>query len=300
VTAGYPTRAIHYVVPFGPGPTQAQAQWLAQGLGTALGQPVVVENRPGASGMKGTAYVARAPADGYTLLAANPGPLTVGPNVHAPEYDLASFAPIVLMARLPSVLATRPGFGASTIAELVDLARAAPGQIVFGSPGAGTVGHLAMELFQHCAGVRMTHLPREGLPEAIPELVDGRFDLLMIPMSDARPLALEGRIRALATTTRHRAAGWPELPTVEEAGVPAFESFNWNGVAAPANTPREIVERINKAINHLLESDEGRAALEGKSYEVAGGTPEAFGAFLAAEKCKWAAVVRRLSLNEEK
>jgi tripartite-type tricarboxylate transporter receptor subunit TctC len=298
VTSGYPSRPVRYIVPFGSGPTAAQAHWLARGLTRALGQPVIVENHPGGSGMKGTALVADAAPDGYTLLAANPGPLTVGPNVHeAPGYDLSAFAPIVLIATLPSVIAVHPASNIASIAQLIARARSEPGSIVCGSPGSGTVGHLALELLQHLARIRMTHLPREGLAEAIPELLQGRFDVLVIPMSDARPLVLAGRLCALAVTTRSRAAAWPDLVTADEAGVAGFGSFNWNGVAAPRGTPEPVIDRINSAVNALLESAAGRAELTANCYDIAGGTAAEFGAFLVAERDKWAGVARRAGLT---
>jgi len=290
----YPSKPVRYIVPFGDGPTATQAHWLAGRLGPALGQPVVVETHPGASGVNGTARVAGAAPDGYTLLAANPGPLTVAPNLgRNVGYDsLRDFSPIVLMATVASVIAVHAGVPARDLGELMALARAQPGRLRYGSPGVGTVGHLALELFQHLGGIRMTHLPREGLSEAIPELIAGLFDVLVIPVPDAFPLARDGRIRALAATKRARCASWPELPTADEAGVPGFESFNWNGVAAPAGTPRHIVERINAGINSVLRSAEGREYFVGRGYDISGGTPEAFAAFLRSEHDKWGKVAR--------
>jgi tripartite-type tricarboxylate transporter receptor subunit TctC len=295
--AAYPARPIRYVVPFGEGVTAAQARWLAQQLAPLLGQPFVVETHPGKSGSTGTALVARAEPDGYTLLAANPGPLTVGPNLRRTNpYDaLTDFAPVVLMATVSSVIAVNPRVAATNIGELVDLARQRPGSIRFASPGTGTVGHLALELFQHRAGIRVTHLPRPGLPEAIPELVEGVFDALIIPVPDARPLALEGAIRALGVTKRGRCAVWPELPSVAET-VPGFESFNWNGIAAPAGTPPEAVDRINAAVNTVLQSPAGQQYFLERGYEIAGGTPESFGEFIGSERSKWAAVVQMAGL----
>ena len=286
------------MVPFGPGPTAEQARWLTERLSAAWGQPVVVENRPGASGALGTAAVARAVPDGYTLLAANPGPLTVGPSIRGDVgYDpLHDFAPVVLLATLASVIAVSPQVPARSICELVELARARPGELSFGSPGHGTVGHLAMELFQHVAGIELEHRPREGLDVAIPELVAGRFDVLVIPVPEARPLALAGRIRALAVTRRARSALWPELPTVEEAGVKGFESFNWNGIAAPAGTPRAIIEQVNTEVNGVLSTAEGREYFASRGYEIAGGTPEAFDEFVRAEHEKWRMVARRVGV----
>lgn len=300
--ADYPSKPVRYVVPFGAGPTEAQARWLAERLGTAWGQRVVIENRPGESGMTGTRLVARAAPDGYTLLAANPGPLTVGPNLRVGiGYDPArDFAPVVLIATVTSVIVAHPGVAAKGIGDLLGFARAHPGRLRYGSAGAGTVSHLAMEWLNHLAGTRMTHVPRNGLEEAVPELAAGRFDLLVVPVADARPLALDGRIRALAVTRRTRSALWPELPTVEESGVAGFDSYNWNGVAVPAHTPLPAIVKINKTINDVLKSPEARDRFGAKGYEIAGGAPEAFGAFMQAEREKWAQAARLAGLTPVK
>ena len=286
-TDDYPSKPIRYVVPFGSGPTEVQAKWIAERLGAALGQRVVVENHPGEGGAAGTRMVAQAAPDGYTLLAANPGPLTVAPAVRGgtgydPEKD---FSPVALMVTVAGVVAAHPGVAAKSMTELLALARANPGKLRYGSAGAGTVSHLALEWLNHLAGTRMTHVPRGGLEEAVPDLVASRFDLLVIPLSEARPLA--GKIRALAVTPRTRSTLWPELPTVEEAGVAGFDSYNWNGVAAPARTPERVIEKINNIVNSLLNSAEARDWFGAKGYEIAGGTPGAFGEFLRAESAKW-------------
>jgi len=294
----YPSKPIRYVVPFGSGPTEVQARWIAERLGAALGQPVNVENLPGESGIAGTRAVARAAPDGYTLLAANPGPLTVGPAVkRGIGYDAArDFAPVALMVTVPGVIAVHPGVAARDLKELFDFACSKPGVLRYGSAGAGTVSHLAVEWLNRLAGARMTHLPRKGLEEAIPELGAGEFDLLVIPLPDARPLALAGRIRALAVTRRARSTLWPELPSAEEAGATGFDSFNWNGVAAPAGTPPQVIDKINNKINNILISPEARDWFGEQGYEIAGGTPGAFGNFLAGESAKWRQAARLAGL----
>lgn len=280
---------IRYIVPFDAGPTTVQARWLAARLSERLGQPVVVENHPGEGGAVGTALVARARPDGLTILAANPGPLTVRPNVRPIDaYDaLRDFAPIVLIATVSSTIAVRRGLAARSIGELISHARSHPGALSYGSPGIGTVGHLSLALFTHLTGARMRHVPFEGLAEAIPALEAERIEVLAIPLPDARPLALEGRIGVLAVTRRARSALWPEVPSVEESGVAGFETYNWNGLAAPARTPRGIVDRLNRAVNDVLRTQDAHDYLAGKGYELAGGTPDSFGAFLERESRKW-------------
>ena len=295
---GYPSRPIRYVVPFGTGPTEVQARWIAERLGAALGQPVNVENHPGEGGAAGTRFVAQAAPDGYTLLAANPGPLTVGPAVKGGiGYDAArDFAPVALMVTVPGVVAVHPGLPVWRVADLLAYARGNPGKLRYGSAGAGTVSHLAVEWLNRLAGTRMTHVPGKGLEEAVPELVAGKFDLLVIPLPDARPLALEGKIRALAVTRRARSTLWPELSAVEEAGIGGFDSFNWNGVAAPGGTPPQVIDKLNNEINKLLNSPDAHEWLGARGYEVACGTPEAFGDFLQAEREKWAKAARLAGL----
>lgn len=283
------TEPIRYIVPFDAGPTTVQARWLAARLSERLGQPIVVENHPGEGGAVGTALVARAKPDGLTILAANPGPLTVRPNVRRIDaYDpLRDFAPIALIATVSSTIAVRRGLSVRSIGEFVSYARSHPGELGYGSPGVGTVGHLSLALFAHLADARMRHVPLEGLAEAVPALEAERIDVLAIPLPDARPLALEGRIRVLAVTRRTRSALWPDMPSVEESGVAGFETYNWNGLAAPARTPREIVDRLNRAVNDVLSTRDAQDYLTGKGYEVAGGTPESFGEFVDAESERW-------------
>jgi tripartite-type tricarboxylate transporter receptor subunit TctC len=292
----YPSRPVRLVVPFGTGPTEVLARWIAEELGKRWGQPVVVENHPGQGGMAGTKLVAEAPPDGYTLLAANPGPLTVGPNVRTGlGYDPAAFAPIALMVTVSGVVAARPGLPVRDLDELIDHARAHPG-LRYGSAGAGTVSHLAMEWLNHRGDMQMTHVPCEGLEAAVPELASGKVDLLIVPLPEARPLAKGEKIRALAVTRRARSALWPELPTVEEAGIAPFESFNWNGLAAPAGTPDPVVFRVGNDVNRILSTSEARAFLEGNGYEIAGGSSEVFGAFMRSERAKWREVAKLAGL----
>ena len=294
----YPSRPLRLVVPFGAGPTEALARWVGDELARRLGQPVVVENHPGQGGVAGTRLVAQAAPDGYTLLAANPGPLTVGPSVKSGlGYAAKDFAPIILMVTVSGVVVARRGLAAEGIEQLVDHARGHPGSLRYGSAGAGTVSHLAMEWLNSQGSLGMTHVPCEGLEAAVPELEADRLDLLILPLPEARPLAKAGKIRALAVTRRARSALWPELPTVEESGIAPFESFNWNGLAAPAATPRDVVSRLAFEVNGILGTAKARGLLEGQGYEIAGGSPEVFGAFMNAELRKWIEVAKLAGLS---
>jgi tripartite-type tricarboxylate transporter receptor subunit TctC len=286
------------VVPFGHGPTEALVRWFAEKLSAQWGQEVIVENRPGEGGVAGTRLVAQMAPDGYTLLAANPGPLTVAPGVTAGlGYDPAvDFLPIVLMVTVSGVVVARRDLPVDDLEELIEHARGNPGSLRYGSAGAGTVSHLAMEWLNRRADMQMQHAPCDGLEAAVPQLVSGHLDVLVLPLPDARPLAEEGRIRALAVTRRSRSALWPDLATVEEAGVAPFESFNWNGLAAPAGTPLPIVFRIGADVNRLLSTREAGEFLGGKGYEIAGGSADVFGKFMHSERAKWREVAKLAGL----
>src|SRR5688572_24879943 len=289
----YPSRAVRIVVPFGAGPTVVLARWVAERLSAHWGQEVIVESRPGEGGIAGTRLVAQMAPDGYTLLAANPGPLTVAPGVktglgYDPEAD---FLPIVLMVTVSGVVTARRDLSVDNLEDLIDHARGTPG-LRYGSAGAGTVSHLAMEWLNRRADMQMEHVPCDGLEAAVPKLVSGDLDVLVLPLPDARPLAEEGKIRPLAVTRRSRSALWPDLATVEEAGVAPFESFNWNGLAAPAGTPLPIVFRIGSDVNRLLSTREAGAFLGSKGYEIAGGSADVFGKFMHSERAKWREVAR--------
>jgi tripartite-type tricarboxylate transporter receptor subunit TctC len=291
--------AIRYIVPFGAGPTIEQGQWLAGKLSARLGCDVVAESHPGRSGVTGTALVAHAPADGSVLLAANPGPLTVAPNItRVVEYDpLRDFAPIALIATVSGTIAVRRDLPAASIGELVSLARKRPMSLTYGSAGVGTVSHLAMVLFELLSDAKMAHRPLNGLAEAVPALVTGAIDVLVIPLPEARPLALRQAIRVLGVTRATRSMLWEDMPTVAESGIEGFETYNWNGMAAPAGTPREIVARFNTAVNDVL-SDES-AYLRSKGYDIGGGSSQAFGAFLHAEHDKWRKVAAMAHLGAD-
>ncbi len=294
----YPSRAVRLVVPFGSGPTEVLARWIAERLSAQWEQEVIVENRPGEGGIAGTRLVAHTAPDGYTLLAANPGPLTVAPNMKTGlGYDpAADFLPIVLMVTVSGVVAARRDLPVDDLEQLIDHARGNAGRLRYGSAGAGTVSHLAMEWLNRRADMQMQHVPCDGLEAAVPELVSGSLDVLVLPLPDARPLAEAGKIRALAMTRRSRSALWPGLATVEEAGVAPFESFNWNGLVAPAGTPLPIVFRIGSDVNRLLSTREAGAFLGSKGYEIAGGSADVFGKFMHSERAKWREVAKLAGL----
>ncbi|MBC7780451.1 MAG: tripartite tricarboxylate transporter substrate binding protein [Proteobacteria bacterium] len=300
--AQYPTRLIRIIVPFAVGgPTDYNARLVSQRLNEAWGQPVIVENRPAAGGVPATEFVAKAPPDGYTLLGANPGPLTIAPHLGIklgfdPQKDLI---PIVLVTTTTSATVVHPSVPAKNARELIALAKANPGKLIFGSPGIGTVGHLTMELFNTMAGVKMTHVPYKGVAPAQVDLLAGHIDVLTMSIPNTLSYMKGGRIRTLGVNGRARSPLLPDTATIEEAGLPGFESQNFNGIMAPAGTPREIVLRINAEVNKRVLSPEAREQLTAQGYDVAGGSPEDFGAFLKREYEKWGRVVRAANVKPD-
>jgi len=290
----YPARSVRIVVPFAAGgPNDIVARLLGQKLADALGQPFIVENRPGAGGNIGTDFVARAPADGYTLLSAGPGSLVINPLLRSVPYDTGrDFAPIALMASAPNVLVVHPAVAANSVQELVTLARARPGELNYASGGAGSTPHLAAALFAAMAGIRITHVAYKGTGPALADLIGGQVQMAVLGIPTVLPQVKSGKLRALAVTGRSRAAWLPEVPTMEEAGITGYDVSPWYGLLAPAATPRAIVVRLNAEVTKILHTAEFKEKLASQGAEPAGGTPEAFAAFLVAEAKRWGPVVK--------
>jgi len=298
----YPVRPIRIIVPFVPGgPTDIQARWAAQHLNAAFGQPVIVDNRGGAGGVPGTEAVVRSAPDGYTLLAGNPGPLTIAPSVRAqmPYDTLRDLAPIMLIARSASCLCAHPSLPVKGVKDFVALARSQPGKINYGSPGVGTVGHLATELFATQAGIKLNHVPYKGAAQYTIDLIAGHIELAIIQFAGCAPLVQNGKIRALGATSLKRTPLLPNLPTIAEQGLPGFVSYNWNGMLAPAGTPRAIINRIHEVIAKQLAAPEGRDLFVGQGHEPGGDGPEEYAAFLRAEIEKWSKVAKAAGITAQ-
>lgn len=298
----YPSRVVRIVVPFvAGGPTDINARMVAQKLTEAWGQSFVVDNRPAAGGMLGTEQVAKSPADGYTLLAANPGPLTVAPGLHAklPYDPVRQLIPVILVTNTTSVLAVHPSVPARTVKELISLAKARPGSLTYGTPGVGTVGHLTWELFCSMSQVRMTHVPYKGTAQATNDFLAGQIDLRTFSVPLALPLLKNGKARILGINGLKRSPLMPDVPTVDESGLNGFESGNWNGIMAPAGTPRDIVMRLHDEIQKRVLQSELRDQLVRDGYEIAGLGPEAFAAYMQAETAKWGRVIKAANIKAE-
>jgi tripartite-type tricarboxylate transporter receptor subunit TctC len=291
---GYPDKPLKLVVPFPPGgPTDIVGRLVAQKLAEGIGQPVVVENRPGAGGTVGSTAVARAPADGYTLLYGSTT-LAIAPSLYRDlAYDpRTAFAPISLVSRGPIIAAVNAQLPAKTLKDFIALAKSSPGRINYGSAGSGTPPHLAAELFKTVAGVDLVHVPYKGGGPAVSDLAGGQVQVCFEGLPSLLPHIKSGKVRALAITGAKRDPALPEVPTFAEAGLPGYDANFWNGLVAPAGTPAEVIARLNSVLVQALATPEVHAALVRLGLEAAGTTPQQFGDFIAAEIDKWARVVK--------
>jgi tripartite-type tricarboxylate transporter receptor subunit TctC len=291
----YPNRAIRLVVPFpAAGTTDILARAAAQKLTEAFGQSVVVDNRPGAAGNIGSDLVAKSAPDGYTLLMGTVGTHAINPSLYSkmPYDHVKDFVPVVLVAGVPNVLVVNPALPVNSVADLIKLAKDKPGQINFASSGSGTSIHLSGELFKTMAGVDMTHVPYKGSSPALIDLIGGQVQLMFDNLPSALPQIKAGKLRAIAVTSMKRAPVLPDIPTINESGLPGFEASSWFGVLAPAGTPPSIVAKINAEVNKWLQSADAREKLLGQGAEAAGGSPEQFANYIRAESEKWAKVVK--------
>ena len=291
----YPAKPVRFVVAFPPGGgTDIIARSIAQKLAERLAQQVVVDNRPGAGGNIGTDIVAKSAPDGYTILMGSAGPLAINASLFKtmPFDPIRDLAPVTLAASTPNVLVVHPSLNAATVKDLIALARARPGEINFASSGYGTPAHLAGELFNSMAGVKLVHVPYKGAAPALADLLGGQVQLMFSTMPPALPHVKDGKLRALAVTSAKRSPAAPELPTVDEIALPGFEANTWHGVVVPAGTPAVIVARLNSEIVAILHLPDVVERLSGQGAEALGSTPEEFATYIKSETVKWAKVVR--------
>jgi tripartite-type tricarboxylate transporter receptor subunit TctC len=299
--AQYPSRAVKIIVSAPPGGgLDIAARVIADRLAKMWGQPFVVENRPGAGGNLGAEAVAQAEPDGYTLLAAQPAPLTTNVVLYKKlNFDPAAFEPLAIMTSIPNTLTMRIDFPARSVAELIDYAKANPGKVTFGSQGVGTTPHLTGELFARVTGTALTHVPYRGTAQAVNDLVGRNIDMLFFQLDSVREQYRAGKAKMLAVTTPARIASVPEVPTMDEAGVNNFRSDTWNALAAPPKTPAPIVAKLNAAINAALAEPETAEHLRAMSMSPLGGTPEAARALIAQESARWGEVIRAAKISAD-
>ena len=292
----WPSKPIKYVVPFAPGgTTDILARTVGEKLSIALGQPVVVENKPGAGGGVGADFTAKAAPDGYTIMGGTISTHAINASLYSnlPYDPVKDFAAITLIARVPNLLVINPDIKAKNVAELIALMKANPGKFTFASSGNGTSQHLSGELFKSMAGVDMQHIPYKGSPPALQDVVGGQVSMTFDNITTAWPLAKAGKLRPLAVTTAKRSSVAPEVPTLAESGLPGFEIGSWQGVFAPAGTPPEIVKRLNAEIVKILNMPDVKERLVALGAEPVGDTPEQFSAYVKSEVAKWSDIVKK-------
>lgn len=298
----YPNRPIRIVVPFAAGgSTDAMARIVGQKMSEGLGQPVVIENRPGAAGGLGSEQVAKAPADGYTLLMATTSTHAILP-VANPKlgYDaVKDFAPVGLVARAPNVLVVGPSLGVNSVDELLKLARSKPGQLTFASSGTGSITHLVGELFAASGGIKAMHVPYKTGVQALPDVASGQVAFQFDSITWTVPQARAGKLRALAVTGPVRSPLAPELPTVAESGLPGFEGITWFGFVAPAATPSEALARLGTELARALAHPDVREKLAAQGAEAASGQPQELSRLMREDGAKWSKVIRDAGVKFE-
>ena len=298
----WPSRTVRLVIPQSAGgATDVAARVIAQQLSLQLGQQFVVDNRPGAAGNIGTDIVAKAPADGYTILLAALASIAVAPHLYKslPFDPAKDFAPVTVVANVLHVLVVDPAVPVKSVPELIAYAKANPDKLAFGSPGTGEAGHLAGELFKTMTGAQMLHVPYKGGAPAMAGMLGGQVQLIFATAATAIPHIQSGKLRALAMTGGHRFELLPDVPTLAEAGVPGYEVNNWLGVVAPAGTPPAIVNRLNAELVKALQNPEVKSKLLASGLEAVWMTPEQFAAYIKSETIKWGKVVRDAGVNPE-
>jgi tripartite-type tricarboxylate transporter receptor subunit TctC len=290
----YPTRVVRIIEPFAPGGSTDQVtRMLAERLPARLGQPVVIEHRPGAGGTIGMEAAVRAPPDGHTLVVAPVGPWAVNPHLHKLSYDAANdFAMISRLFTMQGLVLVHPSLPVKSVQELILLARKRPGELNYGSSGVGGWGHVSAELFAMLADVRMTHVPYKGSAPALTDLIGGHLQVLFNTVSTTLPHVASGRVRAIAVTGSARLEALPDTPTVAEAGVPGYENTTWSAIGAPGRTPRAVIVRLNREVDAILRTPEVQQLARQQSSTVLGGTPEEAQAHLKAEIAKYGRVIR--------
>jgi tripartite-type tricarboxylate transporter receptor subunit TctC len=297
--AGFPAKVVRIIVPFPAGGTaDSIPRIVAEKLNAKWGQPVIVENRPGAGGNIGAELVARAEPDGYTLLASPPGPLTINQSLYKKlSYDPTKFVPISLVATMPNVLAVRPTLGVSSVPELIALAKKTPGKLTYASQGNGTTSHLTANMFESMTDTQLVHVPYKGTAPALTDLMGGQVDLMFDNITSSLAPYKSGRIKILAVAAGARIPDLPDVPTLAEAGVKGFQAGSWVGVVAPANTPAPIVAAISQAIAEAVKTADVQKKFSDIAAQPVGNTPAEMAAYLAAESAKWQRVIRSANVT---
>ncbi len=298
----YPAKPIRIVVGFVPGGgSDFIARLVSAKLTESLGRTVIVENRPGAGAVIATEFVAKAPADGYTLLLGSAGPFGIVPalNPKTPYDSQRDFDPITLVVIMPFLMTVHPSLPVKNVKDLVALAKTKPGQLNFGSPGHGSTNHLANEMLKLMTKIDLTHVPYKGVSAAMTDVIAGQIQILSGDLTTLLPPVKAGRLRAVAVTSGKRSSIAPDIPTIAESGVPGYDTSGWFGMVAPAGTPRAVIERLNADMVKGITTPESRERLGTLGGDVVANTPAEFTAFIRADYAKWAKLVAAIGLKEK-
>jgi tripartite-type tricarboxylate transporter receptor subunit TctC len=298
-SAPYPTKPIRFVVPFvAGGPTDIQGRMLGEKLGQRLGQQVIVDNRGGAGGNIGMELTAKAPPDGYTIVIATVGTWAVNPHLYKLPFDVVKdFAPITQVSTSPGVLVVHPSVPAKSVKELIALAKARPNELNYGSSGVGGFGHICGELFTLMSGTKMTHIPYKSSAPSMTDVMSGQIQVLFNNMIATVPHVKSNRVRALATTGAARSPALPELPTIAESGLKGYENSSWSAVAAPAGTPKPILDRLSREFTEILKLPDIQQKHADVGAEIVASTPEQFHAYLKSEVAKFGKLVKAAGIK---
>jgi tripartite-type tricarboxylate transporter receptor subunit TctC len=298
----FPSRPITLVIPFAPGgSTTIVGRGVAEKMGELLGEKIIVDNRPGAGGTVGTRAVAKSEPDGYALVLGYTGTLAIGPSLYKNVgYDpRKDFAPVGMIGNAPNSLVVNPSFAPKTVGELIAYAKANPGTVNFGSAGAGTASHITGEYFARSAGITLVHIPYKGTGPALTDLLGGHIPMAFAPIPASHTNVAAGKLRALAVTSTTRSGLLPDVPTIAESGLPGFDASLYYGLAAPAGTPRPIIDKLNKALRDALASDEVKRQLGNDGTDITPGSPEDYAALIDKDEKKWAQLVKASGVEPE-
>ncbi len=301
-SAVYPNKPVRWVVPFPPGGSaDIMGRMIGQDLAKTLGQQVVIENRAGASAIVGSEYVAKSPADGYTLLQANVSQMTIHPSLYPrlPYDPLKDFAPVTVLGIVTSVMVTTPSLPVASVRDLVALAKKRPGQLNFTSSGAGSSTHLTGELLKQRAGIAMTHINYKGSGPALTDVMAGFVEIMFENLPSALPFINANKLKVLAVTGKDRSPVLKSAPTLAESGFPGFDMVSWQALVAPAGTPRAVVDRLNAEVAKVLKTPEMKEKMTGLGTDVVANSPEQFAQYLREETAKWSKIVKDAGIKLE-
>jgi tripartite-type tricarboxylate transporter receptor subunit TctC len=295
----FPTGPVRIVVPYPPGAiTDTLPRMIAEKLREEWGQPVVIDNRPGAGGRIATEYVAKSAPDGHTLIVALPDTLVIAPQLYKKNsYSIRDFAPVTMMARQSFVLVVRQDLNVNKFSDLIELAKSKPGQIKMSSWGEGSVGHLALELLKQKSGVNIVHIPYKGAQAALTDVIGGQVDMMITGFSTAGPHVKTGRIKILARTSSNRSPQMPDIPSINESGIPGYEVQSWYGLAAPAQTPPAIIDKIQRAVAKAMSHPVIVEKMQSYAADIVASRPDEFGKVLQDEQERWAAVLQKANIQ---